>query len=55
VDRLCGTNERKKSPYGNLVRKQEEKRPLGRPTCRQDENNNNNNNNNIFKKYDGRA
>jgi hypothetical protein len=39
VDRVCGTNERKRNLYGNLLRKHEGKRPLGKPTCRRDENN----------------
>jgi hypothetical protein len=41
ADRVCGANERKRSSYGNLVRKHKGKRPLGRPTFRRDENNNN--------------
>jgi hypothetical protein len=49
VGRICGTNERKRSSCGNLVRKHEGKRPLGKPTCRRDEIIIKNN---ISKKYD---
>jgi hypothetical protein len=34
----CSTNEVKKNAYGLLVGKPEEKRPLGRPKCRWEDN-----------------